>query len=57
VQRAERVTVLGLEPGQEARQVCPVAAVAAVFGNLPPAASGLESSDRIRMCEGDAQGE
>jgi hypothetical protein len=45
VQRAERVTVLGLEPCQEARQECGVAAVAAVFGSLPPAASGLESSD------------
>ena len=57
VERAKRVTVFGLDSGNEHRQVCPIAAVAAVFGNLQPAANGLESTDRIGMCEGGPEAE
>ena len=57
VQCAKRVTVFGLDSGNEHRQECPGQAVAAVFGNLQPAATGLESLDRIGMCVGAPDGE
>jgi hypothetical protein len=57
VERAKRVTVFGLDSGNEGRQGCPGQAVAAVFGNLQSAATGRESTDRIGMREGAPEGE
>jgi hypothetical protein len=57
VKRAKRVTVFSLDSGNEHRQVCPGQAVAAAFGNLQPAATGLESTDRIGVSVGDPEGD
>jgi hypothetical protein len=57
VESAKRVTVFALDSGNDHRQECPVAAVAAVFGHLQPAAKGRESTDRIGVFEGGPEAE
>jgi hypothetical protein len=43
--------------GKSIHKVCLIAAVAAAFGKLQPAATGLESTDRIGIPEGDPASE
>ena len=57
IERGQRVAVFGFEAGQSGRQVCLVAAVAAVLSDHQAPAQGLKRADGIGVAESEPVGE